>query len=93
MKLFGYPVRAGDIVYSDSMGSGRVEQVHDTGIYVNHSGRRWRYNADLIRSGCKLSDLSWHPKPKGIQIKGQDKQSAAQSVLMELAESLGKHYG
>jgi hypothetical protein len=93
MKLFGYPVKTGDMVYSVSMGTGTVETVMINGIYVNHSGQRWRYNNNLVRSGCKLSDLSWHPRPVGIQIKNSNKQSAAQAVLNDLADSLGKYYG
>ena len=75
MKLFGYPLKLGDTVYSATMGSGVVDQVLSNGMYVNHSGQRWRYNDDLIRSGCKLSDLSWHQRPTGIQIKEQKKQN------------------
>ena len=93
IELFGYPVNAGDTVYSASMGSGKVESSTPNGLYVSHSGQRWRYNKDLVRSGCKLSDLSWHQKPCGLQIKNEKQQNAATGVFADLALSLRRHYG
>ena len=93
MNILGYPVMEGDTVHSASMGSGRVDSVPAQGLYVNHSGQRWRYNNAGIRSGCKFSDLTWRPMLLGLQIKDSESYSTAGAVLAEITLSLRSHYG
>ena len=90
--LFGQAIIRGDSVYSDSMGSGKVTRLlpDDIGFFVSHGGQEWRYNSKLIRSGCNKSDLSWHQKPNGIQLRNKEDQTKAEAFLIAVGAEIEK---
>ena len=94
LMLINQPLKVGDTVFSDSMGSGTVQRIlpDDSRVFIIHAGKPWAYNSKLIRSGCMRSDLSWHPKPEGIQLKDRQKQTKATLAASEI-EALIKRIG
>lgn len=92
-RLFDQEIKKDDKIYSESMGWGVVLSVSERSMSVRHSGQNWRYNSLLKRQGCKISDISWIPKPSGLQIKNKESGEKAALVLNELSQSLSKHYG
>ena len=93
MKLYGSELEEGDRVYSASMGFGTIDKILSNYVLINHAGQSWRYTSNLVRSGCNLSDLSWHKKRTGLQIKGDADQDTAEKFLNNVAELVRENYG
>lgn len=93
MILFGKRIKVNDNVYSETMGYGKVLSMTAKSLMVSHDGQQWRYNRNLIRQGCKNSDLGWRPRHTGNQIKENKVADLADNVIASVSTSLRENYG